>query len=52
MNERDEKKLESLSNRIIRLMDKLHKSQKLLTQLKEEADTLLRKVLKIDGDKK
>ena len=49
MYKKDEKKLDSLTNRIIRLMDKIYKAQKQLNQLENESDALLRKLLKRDG---
>jgi len=46
MSKKDEKKFESLTNRTIKLMDKIHKARKALTKLENESDALLRKLLK------
>jgi len=48
MNKKDEKKLESLTNQLVKLMAKIYKAQKLLTQLEDKSDVLLRKLLKRD----
>lgn len=52
MSKKDVKKLDSLTNRTIRLMNKLYKGQELLTELKEESNTLLRKLMSRNVDKR
>jgi len=52
MSKRDEKKLESLTDRLVKLMDKIYKAQKALTKLENEADDLLRKLFGRNGHKR
>lgn len=52
MTKKDEKKLEVLTNKIIKLMDKIYEAQKELNQLENESDTLLRKLLNRDANKR
>jgi len=52
MSKKDEKKLESLTDRLVKLMDKIYKAQKSLTRLENESDALLRKLLNRDGHKR
>jgi len=49
MSKKDEKKLISLTDSVVKLTAKIYKVQQQLTKLESEADNLLRKLLKRNG---
>jgi len=49
MSKKDEKKLISLTDRVVKLTARIYKVQQQLTKLESEADSLLRKLLKRNG---
>lgn len=48
--EEDEKKLESLTDRLVNLMDKIYKAQKELNEVEDEAAELLRRLVNRNWD--
>ena len=52
MNKRDEKKLESLTNKAIRLKGIIYKIQQRVNEVENEADILLRRLLNRDVNKR
>jgi len=49
MSTKDERKLVSLTNRAVRLMNELHNIQLKLSKLEDDSAKILRKLLKRDG---
>lgn len=52
MSKKDEKKLESLTNKAIRLKGRIYKTQQDVNKVEDEADKLLRKLLNRDANKR
>ena len=52
MSKSNEKKLESLTNQLVKLMAKIYTAQKILTRLENESDALLRRLLHRDDYKR
>jgi len=52
MSKADEKKLESLTNRTIKLMSQQNALEKIFSRLKNETEELLRKLIKRNDDKR
>lgn len=52
MSKQDNKKLESLADRLVDLMSKIYNARKLLNELENEASKLLRKLLNRDDNQR
>lgn len=52
MDEKDEQRLGLLADQVIEIMGDLHKIQELLSELENESNVLLRKLLRRDGNQR